>query len=255
VIPADGATFGRVLVSAFDEAKSLISGAYYRLRGPEQVRVFPYAKAISDWQKMQLSREFHLLSTHPGSYEMRLEVWDGTGWAPTPERFAVRFEPAGQPALAFRRTNYARRWIEPQIPRSPAAPATRLDLPLDPDSHEQTARFAIHSRLAPTIECASKVPWSNSAFSAPFSPTRERSTPPQRRCGRWRETAALKPRARSQWLWRSTSASLWKEFYRNPSVCLTILRLAGFIARAGGGVLNTPEPCTLSPSRAAWRRG
>jgi hypothetical protein len=151
-IPADGATFGRVSVSAFDETKELVSGAFYRLRGPAEVKVFPYAKAISDWEKLQLTREFHLVSTHPGSYEMQLDIWDGVGWTPTGERFQVQFEPVDQPAPAFRRSDYARRWIEPQPPGPGATAASRLSVPFREVEHEHNAKFTVRSRLAPTID-------------------------------------------------------------------------------------------------------
>jgi hypothetical protein len=168
-IPADGATFGRVFVTAFGETKDLISGAFYRLRGPAEVKVFPYTKAISDWEKLQLVREFHLLSTHPGSYEMEVDVWNGEGWTPTGERFQVRFEPVDQAAPAFRRSDYPRRWIEPQA-AGMAEAAARLSIPFREGEHEGGAKVTIRSRLAPTINWRIRGPIEHLGVYSSFQP-------------------------------------------------------------------------------------
>lgn len=152
VVPADGATFGRVFVTATDEVNGLNSGGYFRLRAPSAVRVHPYTKAISDWSKLQTTREFHLTSLEAGSYELSVDRWDGKTWVETDRTFEVLFEQSESPATAFTRSDYIRRWIEPTVGEAKTKDAFDLDIPLSNKRRAFGVDLGIDSRLSPQLE-------------------------------------------------------------------------------------------------------
>ncbi|GAB5561926.1 MAG: hypothetical protein SynsKO_35730 [Synoicihabitans sp.] len=153
-IPADGATFGRVFVSAVDAEGELISGGFFRLKTPSQVQSHPFVRAISDWEKMQTTREFHLTSLTPGSYEIGLERWNGSDWVPTHESFVVQFEEATVPAAEFVRLDFARPWLQPREASRSDSPADRIDLAWSSDDggHEDVLEVPLSSEFSPRVD-------------------------------------------------------------------------------------------------------
>lgn len=154
-IPADGATFGRVYVTPVDAAGDAISGALVRLRCPHEVRCFPYVWAVSDWDKLQRTWEFQVLSTTPGTYELPVEIWTGRDWTDAGVAAKVVFVPA-KPYPKFRRLAYVRPWVEPRaVEGTNAAPTTALSIALDPDERARSVPVNIDSMLMP--RCAWRV--------------------------------------------------------------------------------------------------
>jgi hypothetical protein len=111
--PADGVTFSRVFITTSDDSQSKVPGAFYRLTGSSAVEARPYIKAVSDSQKLQMAREFHVTSLVPGIHSLTIENWNGRAWVDTGERIAIEFEAVAQPASDYRRSDYTRRWLEP----------------------------------------------------------------------------------------------------------------------------------------------
>lgn len=170
LIPADGATFGRVFLSAVEDGVGLISGAFFRLRAPTSVNVYPYVKAISDWQKMQTTREFHLTSLVPGTYEIGIDRWDGDSWVKTQRTFEVVFEKIPAPAPEFHRPDYTRAWLEPRRLPDGATTMGEWDIPLSDDRSDRVVEVNFPSPLAPRWDWEISGPVQRLALFCSFQP-------------------------------------------------------------------------------------
>jgi hypothetical protein len=169
-VPADGATFGRVIISAFDHDGTAVSGSFLRLRPPPEVKAHPYVRAISDWQTLQTSREFHLTSLTPGVHRIGVERWNGRSWENTATAFEVTFEEGSPPAANFLRSDYARRWLEPLPADEQVDRIDRLELTWAEKTGSDEIQFAVDSELAPQISWRIQGPVEGLGIHADFQP-------------------------------------------------------------------------------------
>lgn len=151
-IPADGATFGRVFVSAVNDQSELVSGAYFRLKAPPAIKVYPYTKAIAEWRKLQTVREFHLTALQPGDYEVGIDQWNGAAWVDTGRKFVVTFEPTDQAAPDFVRSSLTRRWLEPVAEAGTETEFGRKDIVLTDLAKAQVEAIKVRSPLSPIFD-------------------------------------------------------------------------------------------------------
>ncbi|GAB5561871.1 MAG: hypothetical protein SynsKO_35180 [Synoicihabitans sp.] len=170
VVPADGATFGRVFILTQTESRAAIPGAFYRLKGPPEISIRPYVRAISDSQKLQITREFHLTSLTPGDYELSVERWTGRDWVDTRKQVSVAFEKVAQSAPNYRQSDYANRWIQPESIRPDENSPAFLGLSLDGVGTPHEVSIPIASELAPKIDWKIKGPVRGLALYSDFQP-------------------------------------------------------------------------------------
>lgn len=172
IIPADGATFGRVFLSAVDNRKKLISGPFFRLRCPPQIKSFPYTRVITDWDKEQFIKEFHLLSTSTGTYSIPIELWDGTKWSLIENELKIIFNDNKKEKYTnFKRVDYPRRWLEPGIIKSKVTSGSdTIDIRLHGHDRHERIPINIQSKLMPEFCWTITGPVSNLGLFNAFQP-------------------------------------------------------------------------------------
>ncbi len=171
-VPADGATFGRVFISAVDRRGHLVAGLFVRLKCPPGIRSFPYTKAIIDAPRQQYLREIHVLSTTPGDYAIPIEIWDGTRWSLADECVRITFHDDRKEQFPeYRRSDYARPWLEPRPIASLAAMRTdNIDAVLRGRAQVLRIPTAIESKLMPACSWTVTGPVSDLGLFADFQP-------------------------------------------------------------------------------------